>query len=162
MKKYNIEIKWAVIFVLMQIVWMAMEKLLGLHDDHIDKYTTYTNFMAIPAIVIYVLALLDKRKNFYGGAMNYLQGFITGLIVTFIVTVLTPLTVFITYRFVTPDFLSNITDYMIESGAMTDEQARDYFTMKNLIIQGLTAAPVMGIITSAIVAIFTRRREKQG
>ena len=38
---------------------------------HIDKHVVYTNFYALPAILVYVFALLDKRKNFYNGKMTY-------------------------------------------------------------------------------------------
>jgi hypothetical protein len=43
---------------------MLREKGLGLHSRHIDKHMIYTNFYAIP-VGVYVLALLDKRKNYY-------------------------------------------------------------------------------------------------
>jgi hypothetical protein len=45
---------------------------------------------------------------------------------------------------------------------MTQEAAENYFNMKSYIIQGLIGAPVMGLITSAIVAIFTRKKKFQG
>ena len=64
MKKIQIEIKWAIIFVIMTLIWMILEKVAGLHDEHIDKHPIFTNFIAIPAIAIYVFAILDKRKNF--------------------------------------------------------------------------------------------------
>ena len=88
MSKYKIEIKWAVIFVFVILLWMVFEKLVGLHTTHIDKHAIYTNFFAIPAIIIYVFALLDKRKNYFNGIITWKQGFITGLIITLIVTVL--------------------------------------------------------------------------
>jgi len=56
MAKYKIEVKWAVIFVIMSLLWMVLEKLTGLHDKHIDKQMIYTNFIAIPAIAVYVFA----------------------------------------------------------------------------------------------------------
>jgi len=71
MKKNKIEIKWAITFVVMILIWMFLEKMAGLQDEHIDKHSIYTNFIAIPAIAIYVFALLDKRKNFFKGAMTY-------------------------------------------------------------------------------------------
>ena len=72
MSKYKIEIKWAIIFLLMGLVWMVLEKAFGFHDVHIDKHPIYTNLVAIPAIAIFVFALLDKRKNYYNGSMTYL------------------------------------------------------------------------------------------
>lgn len=158
MKNIKIEIKWAIIFALMSLVWMAVEKAAGLHDVHIDKHATYTNFIAIPAIAIYVFALLDKRKNFYNGKMTYLQGFICGLVITFFVTILSPLTQYITSTFITPEYFENAIAYVISTGKTTPEAAEDYFNLENYIIQGLIGAPVMGLITTALVAIFTRKK----
>jgi hypothetical protein len=158
MSKYKIEVKWAVIFVLMTLAWMVLEKLAGLHDENIDMHPVYTNFIAIPAIIIYVLALLDKRKNYYSGAMTYKQGFITGLIITAIITILSPLTQYIISTFITPDYFSNAIGYAVSEGIMTKEEAEGYFNLSNYIVQVLIGTPIMGIITTAIVAIFTRKK----
>jgi len=158
MKKIKIEIKWAIIFVVMTLIWMVLEKLVGLHDEHIDKHPIYTNFIAIPAIAIYVFALLDKRKNFYKGAMTYKQGFITGLIITAIVTVLSPLTQYITSTIITPEYFPNMINYSVETGKLTQVAAEEYFNLKNYLLQVIIGTPVMGILTTAIVAIFTRKK----
>lgn len=162
MKNYAIEIKWGIIFVLMSLCWILLERLAGLHGDHIDKHAIYTNLIAIPAITIYVLALLDKRKNFYGGSMTYKQGFITGLIVTLVVTIFSPLTQFLVTTVISPDFFPNAINYAVEEGKMTQQEAENYFSLSSYIIQGLIGAPVMGIITTAIVAIFTRKKAPEG
>lgn len=158
MKKYKIEIKWAVIFAVMGLVWILLEKLTGLHNEHIDKHPIYTNFVAIPAIAIYVFALLDKRKNFYNGVMTYMQGFVTGLIITAIVTVLSPLTQYISSTVITPDYFSNVIEYSVSKGLMTQEAAENMFNLKSYILQATLGALIMGILTSAIVAIFTRKK----
>lgn len=158
MKNIKIEIKWAFIFALMSLVWMAIEKAAGLHDAHIDKHAIYTNLIAIPAIAVYVFALLDKRKNYFHGKMTYMQGFISGLIITLFVTILSPLTQYITSTFITPDYFQNAIAYGISSGKTTPEAAEEYFNLENYIVQGLIGAPVMGVLTTAIVAIFTRKK----
>lgn len=158
MKKYSIEIKWAIIFVGMTLVWMVLEKSVGLHSEHINKHSIYTNFIAIPAILIFVLALLDKRKNFYKGFMTYKQGFVTGVIITVIVTILSPLTQFITSTLITPEYFQNVIKYSVGQGLMTQEKAENYFNLKSYIFQGLIGAFIMGLITAAIVAIFTQRK----
>jgi hypothetical protein len=158
MKNIRIEIKWAIIFAIMSLVWMALEKAAGLHDAHIDKHVVYTNFVAIPAIAVYVFALLDKRKNFYYGKMTYMQGFICGLVITAFVTILSPLTQYITSTFITPDYFQNAIDYSVATGKTTQEAGEAYFNLENYIIQGLIGAPVMGVLTSVIVAFFTRKK----
>src|SRR5680860_277861 len=158
MKKIKIEIKCAIIFVVMTLIWMFLEKLAGLHDEHIDKHPIYTNFIAIPAIAIYVFALLDKRKNFYKGAMTYKQGFISGLIITAIVTVLSPLTQYITSTIITPEYFPNMIRYSVETGKMTQQAAEDYFNLKNYLVEIVIGTQVIGVMTTAIVAIFTRKK----
>jgi len=158
MKKIKIEIKWAIIFTIMILVWMFIEKLAGFHSEHIDKHPIYTNFIIIPTIIIYVLALLDKRKNVYNGIMTYKQGLISGLVIALIVTILSPLTQYITSTIITPDYFSNVIKYVVNEGEMNQIEAENYFNLKSYIIQALIGAPIMGIVTTAIVAIFTRRK----
>ncbi|MCO5252299.1 MAG: DUF4199 domain-containing protein [Candidatus Kapabacteria bacterium] len=157
MNKYKIEIKWALIFAAMMLLWMLLEKVLGLHSEHIDKHAIYTNFVAIPAITLYVFALLDKRKNYFNGIMSYKNGVITGLIITLIVTILSPLTQYITSTMITPEYFPTIINYVVESGKMTHAAASDYFNLQSYMIQGLIGAPVMGIITTVIVAFFVKK-----
>ena len=156
MGKIKIELKWAFVFAGVSLLWMLLERLAGLHSEHIEKHGIYTNFFAIPAISIYVFALLNKRNTFYNGVMTYKQGFITGLIITLFVAILSPLTQVITSTFIAPDYFSNIIIYSVSENKVTQEEAENYFNLKSYIIQGLIGAPVMGIVTTAIVAIFIR------
>ncbi len=158
MKNIKIEIKWAIIFTLMMLVWMVLERLFGFHDTHIDQHHIYSNFVAIPAIAVYVFALLDKRKNFYRGKMTYIQGFVSGLIITLMVTVLSPLVQVITTIVIAPDYFQNAIDHAVTEGKMTREGAEEYFNLNTYLIQVLIGTPVMGVMTSAVVAIFTRKK----
>ena len=158
MKKFSIEIKWAILFFLISLLWMVGERLAGLHDRNIEHHALITNLFAVVAVIIYVFALLDKRKNFYQGKMNWIQGFITGLIISFGVTLLTPLSQYLTVAVITPHFFENMISYSVESGKMTLEQAQDTFNLQTYMTQSTIFAPVAGLITSAIVAIFTRKK----
>lgn len=157
MKTFRIEIKWSIIFVLMQLVWMLLERISGLHDKNIEMHVIVTNFIAIPSIAIYVFAFLDKRKNYYSGSLSYKQGIITGLIMTLIITVLSPLVQYITSTFITPQYFANAIKYAVETGKMSLAEAETNFNLKSYIQQVLIGTPLMGIVTAAIVAIFTRR-----
>jgi len=155
----KIELKWAIIFVLMMLTWIALERLAGFHDVRIEQQMTVSNFIFIPAITIYVLALLDKRRNFLMGEMTYKQGLISGLIITLFVTIVSPLTQFIAMEFITPHYFANAIRYAVAQGIKTEAEAHAYFNMNHFIIEGLIFTPIMGVATSAVVAIFTRRKK---
>ena len=158
MGNWRIEIKWGVIFALMMLLWMVGEKAVGLHDAYIDKHPLYTNLVAIPAIVIYFLALLEKRRVAFNGVMDYWLGFKTGLRITLVVLLLTPVNTYITLEWITPDFFANAIAYATESGAMSRENVEEYFSFDSYLTQSIIGAPIMGTFTSGIVALFTKRR----
>ncbi len=158
MKNIKIEIKWAIIFSLATLAWMLLEKSLGWHDKKIADHATLSLFFSIPAILVYVFALLDKKKNFYSGRMSFKQGFVSGLIITGIVVVLSPFTQIIISEVITPEYFNNVIAYSVSSGQMTQEEAEGMFNLKSYILQSLIGALIMGILTSAIVAFFVRTK----
>ena len=137
---------------------MVLEKLVGLYGPHIDKHAIYTNFFAIVAISIFVFALRDKRKNFYGGRMTWKQGFISGLIISLIVTLFSPISQIIINKLISPEYFPNMIAYTVENGLKTQEEAEAYFNLQSYIIQSIIGTIVMGVITSAIVAIFLKKK----
>lgn len=158
MKNIKIEIKWAIIFIVTSMAWMALEKALGWHDENIADHATLTNIFAIPAIAIYVFALLDKRKNYYHGRMTYKKGFLAGLIITLIVALFSPVTQYITSTLISPEYFSNVIEYAVSSGSMTQPNAEAYFNLKSFMVQSVIGAAVMGVITSAVVALFAQTK----
>ncbi|MCU4157476.1 DUF4199 domain-containing protein [Carboxylicivirga sp. A043] len=157
MKKIAIELKWGVIFFAIVLLWTVFEKSIGLHDERIDKHYILTNFFAIPAIIVYVLALLDKRK-WLGGSMSWSQGFLSGLIIAVIVSLLSPLGQYLTHEYLSPEYFPNIIALTVEQGKMTLEQAEAYFNLNNYIKVSMLGAIMMGALTAGIVAIFTRKK----
>ena len=159
MKKFQTEIKWGLIFILSGLVWMVMEKSLGWHDELLEQHATYTMFYAPIAIALYVMALRDKKKTFYHGKMTYLQGLISGLLLTLVVVILTPLSQYISHEFISPDYFPNIIRLTVEKGQMALEEAEMHFSLMSYIQQSLIFAAFMGVLTSAIVALFTRSKK---
>ena len=157
-KSRLIEFKWGLISILMVLLWMLLERMVGLHDQHIDKHSTYTNLIAIVWIVIYVVALRQKRQVDFDGTMTYLQGFLSGFIITLIVTVFSPLTQYIISTFITPNYFANVSAYAVSKGMMSEANAAEYFTYQNYVVQATVGALLMGTLTSAIVAFFMRKK----
>lgn len=157
MKKYSRELKWAVIFIVVTLVWMVLEKAAGLHGEHIDKHAIYTNLFAIPAIAVYVFALREKRDKDLGGTMSWKQGFVSGAIITLIITILSPLAQWLVHYLITPEFFQVAMEYAVESGALSRPEAEAYFTIGGYIVQSMMGAFIMGMITSAAVAFFVKK-----
>jgi len=158
MKTYKTETKWAVIFTIVSLLWMLLEKALGWHDTHIDKHAIYTNLFALIAIAVFVFALLEKRNKDLGGKMTWVQGFISGIIISVIIAILAPLSQYITYEYITPNYFKNAIAYSVENGAMNQENAAIIFSLKSYIIQAAFGALGMGIVTSALVALCIKKK----
>lgn len=158
MRRYAIEIKWALIFTAVSILWMVFEKLMGWHGPRIEQHAMLTNLFAIPATAMCVLTLLEKRKKYYNGVMSWKQGFFTGLRMTLIVVALSPVAQIITTNVISPEYFPNVIAYAVSSGYMTQEEAEAFFGLRNYIVQSMIGGLVIGTATSAVVAIFTRKK----
>ena len=58
--KHKTEIKWAIIFAVVMLLWITLEKLVGLHSEHIDKHPIYTNFFSFIAFFHFFVLLLNN------------------------------------------------------------------------------------------------------
>jgi hypothetical protein len=156
MKKFRIELKWGFLFFLSGLAWMLLEKSLGWHDRLIEQHATYTLLYAPLAIFIYVVALWEKKRKTYSGRMTFLQGFLSGLLLTLVVVVLTPLSQYISHSLISPDYFSNIIQLTVNSGKMTLQEAEAYFNLMNYTTQSVFFAGGMGILTTVVVMIFMK------
>jgi len=155
----SIEFKWAILFSLMGLLWMVLEKLCGLHSTYIDYHMYLTNLFAIPAIVFMVLALKEKKRVFYVGQMSYMQGLISGIILSLIIALLSPLTQWITSYVITPEYFPNVIKRSVEIGYYkTTAEAEAVFNYPNYAVQGAIASFVMGLLTTAIAMLFLRTK----
>jgi len=89
--------------------------------------------------------------------MNYWQGVQSGLWLTFFIVILVPLAQYLTHTLVTPDYFNNVSQLAVESNQMTQSQAQAYFSLPHYIQLSVIMAAIMGLITSLVVALFTRR-----
>lgn len=158
MKSIKIELKWALIFSVMVLVWMLLEKVSGLHDKYIDYQMYLTNLFAIPAIILMVKALQDKKRNFYNGNITYMQGLISGIILSIFIALLSPLTQWVTSYVITPEYFPNVIKRSVELGLYTEEKAKAQFNYANYAKMGAIGAFIMGVITTAIAMIFIRTK----
>lgn len=159
MKKYKLELVWSLNFIIMMLLWMLLERLIGFHDVYIDKHAIFTNFILIPAIIVFYMALSQAKKQKYNNNMGYKQAFITGMVITIVVTLFAPITQWITSTIITPDYFNNVISYAVEKGYYgSQEEAAAYFNLKNYMIQAPVGALFLGTLISAVVAAFTKSK----
>lgn len=159
MKNLKIEIKWAIYFAVMTLAWMVLEKFAGLHGKNIDYHLYLTNLFAIPAIWFMVLALNDKKKNYYAGIISYKQGLISGIILSLFIALLSPLTQWVITFVISPEYFPNVIKRSVEIGYYkTTELAEANFNYKNYAVNSTIFAFIFGVITTAISMIFIRTK----
>ena len=156
-RKVRIELKWAIIFTIMMLSWMLLEKTLGYHDEKIADHEWLTMVFLPFAILMYVLAMRETRRRVYGRKLTWLQGFTSGLILTLFIALLSPLAQYITHNYITPEYFENVKNYSVTNNLMKIDEANDYFSLNNYLWQSFIGALLGGAITSAIIAILMRR-----
>lgn len=156
-KNAKIELKWAIVFTILTLAWMLLEKTLGFHDEKIaDNYWLTILFVPI-GVFMFVLAMRETRRRVHNRKMTWLQGFLSGFVLAVFIAVLSPLSQYITHNFITPEYFENVKDYSVTNNLMNIGEANDYFNMNNYLWQSFFGALIGGTVTSAIVAIFMRR-----
>lgn len=162
MNKYRIELKWALIFAIMTLLWAVIEKAAGFHDERIADRPVFGVFILVPATVIYYFALNEKKNKYYGGGITYRQGILSGILLSLFIGVISILTSIINLKIISPDFLSNTIHHAISSGSLTAEQASRQFNTPAFITTGAIAAVVTGAVISAVVSLFITRNRQKG
>jgi hypothetical protein len=151
------EIKWGVIFIVVQLVWSVLLQVLGIHDQRIAWHPYVTMLFFFPAVAMYVFALREKRAVL-GGKMSYKEGCISGLLVTLVVTLLSPLAQWIFHYVIAKNYFKNVIDYSVKAGLMTLEAAQANFNFNSYLLQSAVGALIAGILTTLIVAAFVRTK----
>ncbi len=160
MKNFQIEFKWGIIFSIFTLFWMYFEKSMGWHTEHISKHQTYTNLLIIPLffIIIISFALLEKKKKYYKGFITWEQGVISGSIISIIICLLTPMIQAIFINYISPNYYNDAAIQLSERGVISLEKAKEVYNLKASIIDAVVFNLAMGIVTSAIVSIFIKKK----
>ncbi len=161
MEHFKIEVKWAIVFTILSLAWMLLEKTLGWHDEQIADHFWLTLLFLPFAILMYILVMREKRRRFFNRTLTWRQGFITGLKMAVFVALLSPLAQYITHNYITPEYFNNVIEYSITNELMTIKKANEYFNINNYMMQSAIGALGGGLVISALVAIFMKRSRNE-
>jgi hypothetical protein len=158
LRKFEIELKWAVAYNVLFILWTAMEKALGWHDSLVGHQLIYTNLFLLAVIPVYVLAIRDKRKNYYHGQISWAQGFISGTVMSVFAAIINPVALSLAFQVISPDYFHNISAYYIAHHHFSPEKAAQYFSLKSYIIQNTSSGISSGVLFSALIALAVKTK----
>jgi hypothetical protein len=159
MRTISTELKFGVIYAVTSILWVIFEYLIGLHSSNIGLHFYLTWVFIIPAAIIFFLALKEKRAKL-GGAITFKKAFISGLIMTGVIILLSPLVMPIYFKWINPNFFEDFKAYTVENG-MKLQEAESYFTYSSYMMQGAIGNILFGVILSLIMALIVRKAPAQ-
>lgn len=150
MNNIGIQLKWAAIITAFSCIWAAIEKALGYHND-------FSNILAI-AFVYYIIltflwafAFIDKKKSLGKNAeWEFKSALKFGLLLTALLTVLNPISQYIIYESISPDYFNNIIEYQSSKGVQTKESLELIHNINFSIRQGVMNALSLGVIYTAL------------
>lgn len=158
MLNIKIEIKWALITFFFALCWMAMERLIGLHDQYIYLQSTLTMFIIFPTLLINYLFFNEKKEHFYLGKMNFTQGLEAGFRFAFFNLLFNPVFQWITSSYITPNYFQNAINYSVSRRKMLQEDAESFFNFTNYMSQSIIGSIVFSIVLTLVFAFFMRTR----
>lgn len=158
MKKIYIELKWSVIFSIALLCWILLEKTMGWQDERIVDLWWLTLLFGPFAVLLYLLALREKRRRVYDGKMTWTQGFVSGIIISVFVALLSPLTEYVVFNFFTPDNFNTIAESSVTNNLIANTKINDFLHINNYWLQSAFGLLVFGVVNSAIVALFVRKK----
>lgn len=158
MKKYYIELKWAGISSLLYLVWMLLERLCGLHGRHIQYQQLVSTLILIPSLLIYVLALREKKRKVFQGKITFMQAFKSGMLLTILIVLFSPVNQLITSQLISPEYFKHMRDFAVHHQGMSPEEAQSRLNTGAFMVQSVVGGLVTGALFSALVAIVIRGR----
>ncbi len=165
MKNFKIELRWAILFSFILMIEMFFERYMGWHEVKYiaSQYSLHYLVLIVLFGVVYYFGIKEKRKNYYEGFINWKQAFISGAMISVIVAILSPLTQFFIYHYITPNYFKNMITYQVSKAdnPLTKAGAQDIFNMTSFVIQGIFTCLSLGLIVSGAVALIVRKEPKE-
>ena len=160
MNQFGIEVKWAGFITTLYIVWALIEKQLGWHQDFSHTIGSGLMFFLL-VFVLYVIAFLDKKKNFYANNWSIKDAFKFGMFLTGLLAILNPLVQFIIYQSISPDYFDNMIHYKMHqpSNQLKREDLELLLNSEVYIRNGIFDTLSYGIIYSIILAYLVKSKK---
>jgi len=148
------------------MVWLFLSYYLGMHDEGIVMLQLMTMIAVLISVIGFLMALRALTRKF--PETEYLEGIRSGAIIAGISALFAALAQFIYFQWINPERTQQMVEliraYYLESGLSENEAnqfaegAETTYGMVSYMIQGALGALLIGMISTAIMMLFLRRR----
>jgi len=159
MEKFKIEFKWASIFTAINIIWVYLEKYLGLHDENSFIHPIVSYLVIIPISVCIIFSLRQKRDDYFSGNISWQKAFLSGALFSLLIAGLSPGTIYLMTQFISPDFFENAIRTSLEKGSK-ENFVNEIFNLNAYIKSTMMLYLSFGVMISALVGFFVKRKSK--
>ncbi len=161
-----LEIKYALLISIFNLIWIVFEQLLGLQDEYIGWHSIVTNFSLIIPIIGIWLAISEYKQTKVS-KYTFPKGFGIGFRITLMNAVLTIPIIYLLYNFINPDWTSAMINEAKKNALLEghDEQkaiaeASTYFSFNYYLIKSIIGTFIFGTLMSSIIAFLNKNRSK--
>jgi hypothetical protein len=158
--------KWGLFIGLANLVWLYLACFIGLHTNGIMVFQIFMLVWLALTVAGFIFALRAVKHN--NPALGFLGGVGAGTVsasVSAIVAVVAQVGYFTVVHPAWPEVMAQQTAAHFTAQGMTPEQveqmvlqSRRSFTLSNYAISSAAAALILGIVLSAVIMVFLRRR----
>lgn len=159
MEKFKIEFKWASIFTAINLIWIYVEKYLGLHDEYVDFQSIVSLVMILPLCFVIYMALKQKKKDYYKGEMTWQKAFVSGALLSLLIAGLSPGPIYVMSEFVSPDFFEIAKSKAINNG-LPEDFASQLYNLDAYIKSAIMFYLAFGIMIAAVLGLIVKKRSE--
>lgn len=161
------EIKYGLIIGLVGGIWLILEYLFGLHNEHIEIHPYVSSIAFVIPIIGIALAIREKRDKENGGVITYGEIIKAGLIISVITGFISLAFQYVYLELINPDYFKFMIEYSKEKMKETTtdpnvityavNEAEGYLNPKSYLLQSFFIPIVLGFFITLVVGIFVKK-----
>ncbi|MCH8524821.1 MAG: DUF4199 domain-containing protein [Balneolales bacterium] len=153
----KIELKFGLLYAAATLIWISIEYLLGFHSTYIVLHP-YASFLFLFVAIAVIYQGMKSRKEFHNGEITYGQLFLSGVYITIVAVLVSPLTNYVFHSFINQDFFEAMIRMSIDQMRMTEDMAREHFNLKRYTQLNIVFGLISGVVISLFTAAILRKR----
>lgn len=153
----KIEIKFGLLYAAATLIWISVEYFLGLHSSYIALHP-YASFLFIFVAIAVIYQGMKARKEFQNGEITYGQLVLSGIYISIVAVLVSPLTNYIFHSFINPEFFEAMIQRSVDQMRLTEDMAREHFNLRRYTQLNIVFGLISGVLISLFTAIILRKR----